>query len=1788
LQYCRMDFDNLEGNEECSDSSKDPHDSENSMCSNEGREEPKNFNHSKLDEDINKSDQTQPQNESILSRGADFHGISSIIENSIGFNSTLRTAQFGGPGAQNQSSFAEESLLQPPRPPHNPQGLIEEADNEADASNDSGQDTFIEPKKKERPDLSKLLNRYKIQPFSLEQELANESISKKCSKELVEIISSNLESFEAEKSRFNEEIKNWTEKIKTLQKNTKDITSRQHIDFYKTKIDTAKKVAEMHEKEFLSECQSARKSVDSADESVINIYSTSLNIKLMKYKSRLPIYAKRDEIIKSLGSFRMTIVIGKPGCGKSTQIPQIIYENDHLDEKKKRLLDKTKDIYLIVPKQVAAEQIYKRIKEERGLPETNCSLVQLIKPTSPKIPKEEQDSVMYFITDSEFYRRLVITQEISLDKIGYLLIDEANSKKMYTEMILSVLKKLMSRSKTIKVTLLCTSIDIERLNDFYHGVLDPIKSEQVIEIKEKNFMTEVLYMNLLGEMDNKLEDALKEIEDRIQTKQKKKRSILDANILVFLQGASEVTKMYKKFAWLAEKPGLLSNVVGKDGAGSRPYYKIYMASGSSNTTFDKDLFEDNDCNTFIKLILSTKVLETSLTIPSVGYVVDFGQEIVYSFDYSMKVEKPLERLISKDTAQQREGRVGRTSKGLCIRVYKQEDFECMDAVSDSELLYKNIDLLLLSLVKAVKEASKKNQEHQFFEVKKQDDEEMEESGVEKVYAVLRKKIMNLNLITELNPNAVQESLCCLYQANIIPKNFMREEGSIFINVLGYGLEPKWGRALVEALKYYKENVENKWLLEELILITATNNGLRRIEFQSTKLDEDEQIRKLKKEAEEESANYGDYYYNYLLYKKLFLKQVQEDIFMKSSVVRCRDQLGLIINRIKLFNQINCDNLLAISAPSQRTHAEKFKLIHNCLGKGFMNDFSKFINKDVGYYHFTIQKVLKISPLSLMNRKTAAETDPTDDDYYPMLSSVIQTNSSLESRFVFKMPMSVVEQYFAKQREAIDARDLEKIPTYVLIEKDLSTTVMRDVKFKSFILEQILGSEGNILEISERNFSVKVAVKRKKKEKMEAILNGYFGYLNKNNTNYKIEVIANKNRVVLGNGLKLLDLLPISETASFYHVCIPRYLDATTNQVLAPDSKKSPWSLLIDDYQMLFCKNTDVHLEVTYTQVNYSKDSQVMNLRVTCSTKKQKEEVYKRTQEVMKKWQYTEPNSQKCQIKFYNILSNKDASSRTILLGLIFSTGENSNRICEIKFKTIAHFNRMNAALREKTDTLVQHFGPDYQLNQIKERDRLIYLKGIDPKLDELMIIHYFKKLYEIDCDVYMKDKTSVSPISDDSYVAMMHRQLDRLEEIMHQENPDDKYSCFFSVFLSKHSYLRRGTTLREFEIRTNNVKFKDMIKEYYDNKHYDEKTQHPKGSFQFGEQYTHVVEYDRPEFHMKKTLFNRISKTLIEMNEFIKNEIKQEFESKGLRNDQYQSELKRLASEIEMPPESKLSSLSENDNVRLAIIKGSRKELADRLEEVIRNYLMGKEIYIDEKCYAFFFGPEGERYLKELENDPQFTNPLISKVMIKSTLIIKEFPKSDSNKLTLEQAILQKCREIRDDSSKLRYCQNISITELIEIKKMEEWKALQKTLQAQSPPSKLTLFDKTQALVYMESEAGNRHFEHNQELIQKLIKGAQKNLEQITQFEKTKCKACGDSINVVKLHLCKHNFCTMCIQEHVMQLFNKNWTIEQLKQGFVTCLDPKCPQLIAASDINRVIMESRVEKFFANALKDAV
>ena len=129
--------------------------------------------------------------------------------------------------------------------------------------------------------------------------------------------------------------------------------------------------------------------------------------------------------------------------------------------------------------------------------------------------------------------------EIDPSKIGYLVIDEANSKKVYTEVMLSVARKLLKSNPDMKLVILGTSLDKEGFNNYFKDIIK-FDSTNIIEVPEKNYLTETKYQSMNGEVDNKVGEVLRIIEEEIYRQAKRKRGVIrDANILIFLSGAKE-------------------------------------------------------------------------------------------------------------------------------------------------------------------------------------------------------------------------------------------------------------------------------------------------------------------------------------------------------------------------------------------------------------------------------------------------------------------------------------------------------------------------------------------------------------------------------------------------------------------------------------------------------------------------------------------------------------------------------------------------------------------------------------------------------------------------------------------------------------------------------------------------------------------------------------------------------------------------------------------------------------------------------------------------------------------------------------------------------------------------------------------------------------------------------------------------------------------------------------------------------------------------------------------------
>ena len=257
--------------------------------------------------------------------------------------------------------------------------------------------------------------------------------------------------------------------------------------------------------------------------------------------------------------------------------------------------------------------------------------------TEKKILREAK---IVFCTDRDLYTLICEDKDI-LDYMGTVIVDEANLKNIYSDMIISSLKKLMEKREHLKLLLLCTSLDKYSFETFFSEYKQQIKK---IKISQSNFPISIKYKgpSQNEQIKDRILTLLREIEAKISKKKQKAKIInqdpyliKEANarhIIIFLSDAKIISRTFNDLGWLMSKEkGGLTNL------NKKLTYQLFEAHGGINFR-ESGIFTELDDNNKVKIILASKVLETSITIEDVGFVVDFGQEKAYKFNSKIGVQ----------------------------------------------------------------------------------------------------------------------------------------------------------------------------------------------------------------------------------------------------------------------------------------------------------------------------------------------------------------------------------------------------------------------------------------------------------------------------------------------------------------------------------------------------------------------------------------------------------------------------------------------------------------------------------------------------------------------------------------------------------------------------------------------------------------------------------------------------------------------------------------------------------------------------------------------------------------------------------------------------------------------------------------------------------------------------------------------------------------------------------------------------------------------------------------------
>ncbi|HMJ37613.1 MAG TPA: ATP-dependent RNA helicase HrpA [Baekduia sp.] len=371
------------------------------------------------------------------------------------------------------------------------------------------------------------------------------------------------------------------------------------------------------------------------------------------YPPALPVSARRDELLEAIRDNQVVVVAGETGSGKTTQLPKMCLE---LGRGVRGAIAHTQ------PRRLAARTVAQRIADE-----LRVDLGEAVGYSVRFNDRSGEDTLVRLVTDGLLLAE--VQRDPLLRRYDTIIIDEAHERSLNIDFLLGYLQRLLPRRPDLKLIITSATIDPGQFSRHFGDA-------PVVEVSGRTFPVEVRYRPTIdperpeaGERDQleAIGDAVEELMDEAR----------DGDVLVFLSGEREIRDTADALR------GRL-----RDGVEILPLYARLSAAEQQR------VFQGHRDR---RVVLATNVAETSLTVPGIKYVVDPGFARMSRYSARLKVQRlPIEP-VSQASADQRKGRCGRTSDGICIRLYSDEDFLERPRFTDPEILRTNLASVILQM-----------------------------------------------------------------------------------------------------------------------------------------------------------------------------------------------------------------------------------------------------------------------------------------------------------------------------------------------------------------------------------------------------------------------------------------------------------------------------------------------------------------------------------------------------------------------------------------------------------------------------------------------------------------------------------------------------------------------------------------------------------------------------------------------------------------------------------------------------------------------------------------------------------------------------------------------------------------------------------------------------------------------------------------------------------------------------------------------------------------------------------
>ncbi|CAF3563464.1 unnamed protein product [Rotaria sordida] len=382
-----------------------------------------------------------------------------------------------------------------------------------------------------------------------------------------------------------------------------------------------------------------------------NYHLNRLKREIERFKARLPIYARRQQLIDTIKSNRVIILKADTGSGKSSQLIQYLADAGFADYGQ---------IVCTQPRRLAARELASRVAKEFGCQvgeEVGCHV-------GACRPKVSSRTRIRFVTDA------VLLNEYQMDPMLYaytlVIIDEAHERHVDTDLLFGAMKLCLSRRSDIKLIVMSATLDDKLLSKYY-------KDACLIEVPGRAFPIKDIYA---------MEDAENHVDEAVNKVLEIHTSGIPGDILVFLTGQDEINQAIDK---------VTSKIDSSESVLVLPLH------GKLNEDEMQAVFMTKNSKKQRKIIFSTNVAETSITIDGIQHVIDSGMVKEVMWDTRRRIRVLKIGYTTQSSIKQRRGRAGRTSAGTCYHLYTYDTYQSLEVCSRAEILCIQPSIAVLKL-----------------------------------------------------------------------------------------------------------------------------------------------------------------------------------------------------------------------------------------------------------------------------------------------------------------------------------------------------------------------------------------------------------------------------------------------------------------------------------------------------------------------------------------------------------------------------------------------------------------------------------------------------------------------------------------------------------------------------------------------------------------------------------------------------------------------------------------------------------------------------------------------------------------------------------------------------------------------------------------------------------------------------------------------------------------------------------------------------------------------------------